>query len=56
VPPRHQLHRPQRRRRARPWLSRASGVSTREALQTALDASVDGMTCNWPDWVVAPAT
>jgi hypothetical protein len=33
---------------------RASGVLTREALRSALDAVVDGMTCNRPDWVVAP--
>jgi glycerophosphoryl diester phosphodiesterase len=40
--------------RARGLSVRASGVLTREALRSALDAGVDGMTCNWPDWVVAP--
>jgi glycerophosphoryl diester phosphodiesterase len=41
--------------RARGLSVRASGILTREALESALAAGVDGMTCNWPDWVVPPA-
>ena len=33
---------------------RAWGVADRELLRDALKAGIDGVTCNWPDWSLAP--
>jgi len=33
---------------------RAWRVDDREALRRAVDAGVDGLTCNWPDWALKP--
>lgn len=33
---------------------RAWAVTDREVLRQAVEAGVDGLTCNWPDWTLAP--
>jgi glycerophosphoryl diester phosphodiesterase len=34
---------------------RAWRVADRETLRDAVDAGVDGVTCNWPDWTLTPS-
>lgn len=34
---------------------RAWRVNDRETLRAAVDAGVDGLTCNWPDWTLTPS-
>jgi glycerophosphoryl diester phosphodiesterase len=33
---------------------RAWRVDDREVLRQAVDAGIDGLTCNWPDWTLSP--
>ncbi|HEY3082092.1 MAG TPA: glycerophosphodiester phosphodiesterase family protein [Chloroflexota bacterium] len=33
---------------------RAWRVDDREVLRDAVDAGIDGLTCNWPDWTLTP--
>lgn len=33
---------------------RAWRVDDRETLRDAIDAGIDGLTCNWPDWTLTP--